>query len=63
MIEQGRIDEYVWRSKKEHPKRFGDPCRIVHHSVSSLQITVEFPDGLTVQASRMAVRRMRPREC
>ena len=54
---------YVWRSKKEHPERFGDSCRIAHQSVSSLQVTVEFPDGITVRASRMAVRRLRPREC
>ena len=63
MTGQDRTAGYVWRSKKEHPERFGDPCRIVRQSVSALQVTVEFPDGVTVQASRMAVRRMPRREC
>ena len=63
MTSKQKLDGYVWRSKKEYPERFGDPCKIVHQSVSSLQVTVEFPDGLTVQASRMAVRRLRSREC
>ena len=53
---------YVWRLKKIHPERFGQRCAIVRSSPGSLQVVVEFEDGLQVRTGRASVRRVFPEE-
>jgi len=60
---------FRWRTRKTHPDRFGQDCRIVSRiqpgqfrvNVEAGSIVVEFPDGLRVTTFRGSIRLKTPR--
>lgn len=58
MSDPQRPVTYVWRSKKQHPHRFGEECWIVTRpGAASDFVSVEFADGEQVITLRTALRR------
>ena len=55
---------FRWRTRKQLPERYGDPCRIVHKSrtasVSWRGLTVEFQDGTRINTTRGCIRLSTP---
>jgi hypothetical protein len=50
---------HVWRSKKNHSERLGQPCRIVKVvDEAKHTIKVEFRDGMQVQANMGSIRKI-----
>ncbi len=55
---------FRWRTRKQHPERYGTPCRIVPKSrtagVSWRGLMVEFQDGVRVSTTRGCIRLSTP---
>ncbi len=61
------VFSYRWRLVKEHGERRGHLCRILPRQPGLISfdgtryIMVEFPDGLRVRTTRLAVKKVKPR--
>lgn len=49
------IPGYVWRLRRLHPDRHGQPCTITPLPVNNWEILVTFADGFSVRTTRQAV--------